>query len=417
MSLIKKLKVMYNYSRDGVNISAMIDARTIMADGKYPVRIRVNHQRKRKYIPTGKSLTKEEWKSLANTRSRALNDIKKSVEESFYVVKEHVDTLCQKGDFSFTALDTRMGNSTGNTLNQAFQSKIKQLEQEDRIGSKDINEATLRLLEEFAGKNIPFDIVDSNWLKRCEAFWSKTKNTTSIGMHMRNLRAVMNAAKRSGIIKESQYPFGRGKYEIKTGDSIKKALSVQQIAQIYHFKHFSEALMRYKNLWLFIYFCNGLNVADLIRLKGSDIIDGEICFVRQKTVRTSKNVKRIRVPLTAELNKIIDKYSVNSSQDDYLFPYLNNCSTPTEEKARTKDLTKRINKYMKIVGQELGFTETITTYTARHSYATTLKRSGANIAYISESLGHNDLSTTEHYLASFEKEEREKNAQLLTRFL
>ena len=72
---------------------------------------------------------------------------------------------------------------------------------------------------------------------------------------------------------------------------------------------------------------------------------------------------------------------------------------------------------MKIVGQELGFTETITTYTARHSYATTLKRSGANIAYISESLGHNDLSTTEHYLASFEKEEREKNAQLLTRFL
>ena len=48
------------------------------------------------------------------------------------------------------------------------------------------------------------------------------------------------------------------------------------------------------------------------------------------------------------------------------------------------------------------------TYTARHSYATVLKRSGANIAYISESLGHNDLKTTENYLASFEKEERKK---------
>jgi integrase len=45
-----------------------------------------------------------------------------------------------------------------------------------------------------------------------------------------------------------------------------------------------------------------------------------------------------------------------------------------------------------------------------------LKRSGANIAYISESLGHNDLKTTENYLASFEREEREKNARLLTDF-
>jgi len=57
------------------------------------------------------------------------------------------------------------------------------------------------------------------------------------------------------------------------------------------------------------------------------------------------------------------------------------------------------------------------TYTARHSYATVLKRSGANISYISESLGHTDLRTTEAYLASFEKEERAKNTNLLTSFL
>lgn len=64
------------------------------------------------------------------------------------------------------------------------------------------------------------------------------------------------------------------------------------------------------------------------------------------------------------------------------------------------------------IGKELGF-GSISTYTARHSYATVLKRSGANIAYISESLGHSDLKTTENYLASFEKEERQKNAALV----
>ena len=53
---------------------------------------------------------------------------------------------------------------------------------------------------------------------------------------------------------------------------------------------------------------------------------------------------------------------------------------------------------------------------ARHSFATVLKRSGTNISYISESLGHSNLMVTENYLASFEQDERKKNAQLLTNF-
>ena len=70
---------------------------------------------------------------------------------------------------------------------------------------------------------------------------------------------------------------------------------------------------------------------------------------------------------------------------------------------------------MKLIGEALSIGN-ITTYTARHSFATVLKRGGANIAYISESLGHSDLKTTEAYLASFDREEREKNANLLTQF-
>jgi site-specific recombinase XerD len=58
----------------------------------------------------------------------------------------------------------------------------------------------------------------------------------------------------------------------------------------------------------------------------------------------------------------------------------------------------------------------VITHTARHSYATVLKRSGANISYISESLGHSNLKTTENYLASFEKEERIKNVAFLMNF-
>jgi site-specific recombinase XerD len=79
------------------------------------------------------------------------------------------------------------------------------------------------------------------------------------------------------------------------------------------------------------------------------------------------------------------------------------------------DVVRRVNRKMKYIGEQTG-TGKISTYTARHSFATVLKRSGTNVEYISESLGHADLKTTENYLASFEKKERAKNAALLTSF-
>jgi len=86
-----------------------------------------------------------------------------------------------------------------------------------------------------------------------------------------------------------------------------------------------------------------------------------------------------------------------------------------EAKVKSLELIRRTNKRLKEIGKSLNI-DHLSTYSARHSFATVLKRSGANIAYISESLGHADQKTTENYLASFEQEERIKNAALLTKF-
>jgi len=86
-----------------------------------------------------------------------------------------------------------------------------------------------------------------------------------------------------------------------------------------------------------------------------------------------------------------------------------------EAKVKSLELIRRTNKRLKEIGKSLNIYH-LSTYSARHSFATVLKRSGANIAYISESLGHADQKTTENYLASFEQEERIKNAALLTKF-
>ena len=116
------------------------------------------------------------------------------------------------------------------------------------------------------------------------------------------------------------------------------------------------------------------------------------------------------------MHAIMDRWGTqDKSPDTYIFGFLKGGETPLEIKKRVRDVISNCNRRLKKIGKAIEV-EGLITYTARHSYATVLKRSGANIAYISESLGHNDLKTTENYLASFEREERAKNASLLTNF-
>lgn len=406
---------MHSYSKDGIIVTSMLDTRTPNAQGEYPVKIRVNYKRVRAYYPTGKNLTRVDWDNLPTSKSTASKTIKASIENSFNLVRLNVESLAERGDFQFDTLNTRLGKATGDTVNNALRAKISALEHEGRIGTMQIYEQTLRITEEFAGTNISFSSITVQWLRKCELFWLLTKNQTTTGMHFRNIRTIINEARRAGTFKEAQYPFGKDRFEIKTGEAHKKSLTIKQIKSIFDYSDGNITTDKYRDLWLFIYLCNGINVADLIRLKYANITDGEILFVRQKTERTAKSRKEIRVIITPELQAIIDRWGIQN-KFGFIFPYLNGKETPLERKTINKELTKRINKRMKLIGEALSIGK-ITTYTARHSFATVLKRGGANIAYISESLGHSDLKTTESYLASFERGDREKNANLLTQFI
>lgn len=272
-------------------------------------------------------------------------------------------------------------------------------------------------MERFAGSNIPYHGITADWLNRYERFLLvENKSYSTIGIHMRTLRAILNDARRVGIIKESAYPYGRDKYEVKASEGRKMALTLEQIGQIVQYNDDSDATAKYRDYWLFLYLCNGINMADFVKLKYSNIEDSEIYFVRQKTARTNRVRHEIRAIVTPEMQVIITRWGNPSTPDTYIFPILKGNEDAVTVKKKTQYTKRAINRHMAVIGEQLGINH-ISTYTARHSYATVLKRSGANIAYISESLGHRSLQTTETYLASFEKEERRKNAALLTQFL
>lgn len=407
---------MFSFSKDGITIAAILDNRKANKDEKYPVKIRVTYKRVRKYYPTGKNLEVNEWDLLPTTKNRALREVKESISNSFSLVRSNVEAIAEKGGFSFDALNVRLGRAAGDTFNSALRARILVLKRNGQLGTMGVSEYLLKALEVFASRELGFDDITVDWLKKFEKHHLNNGNTyTTISMRMRVIRTLMNQAKRDGVIKETQYPFGKDKYEIKEGTNIKKGLTLDEIKKIFYFSDGNETTEKYKDLWIFSYLCNGINIADLVKLKFKNIKDGEICFVRQKTENTSKNRKEIRASLSPQVQGIIDKWGNKPVPGNYIFPYLKGKEDVEKRQQITKDLTKRINHRMKKIGEHLEIVN-ITTYTARHSFATVLQRSGANISSISESLGHSDVKTTESYLAGFEKEERQKNAGFLTDF-
>ena len=86
---------------------------------------------------------------------------------------------------------------------------------------------------------------------------------------------------------------------------------------------------------------------------------------------------------------------------------------PVEQHNRVKWFVRNVNKQLKKIGKQLGI-DGLSTYVARHSFATILKNSGAPIAFIGETLGHSSTKTTENYLKSFESEQKRKHFEAIS---
>lgn len=400
--------------KNGVVVSVLLDTRTVNKEGTYPVKIKVYFQGKPKYYSTGICMsTKDELEEVLESKSKKNIEIQDIIGKELSRILKNVDILVERGTFSFSNLNNMLGKNIGGTLNEMISAKIKELENEEKFGTSAFYKGTLSLLKRYMKHDVPINEVTVEWLNGLEKFILKTANQTTVAMNMRNIRSTMNIAKQVGVIRESDYPFGRGKYQIKEGSGKKKALNKKQLKAIAEYSDGSMTTEFYRDLWLFIYFCNGLNVADLISLKFSDIQNGEISFIRKKTKDRTRDVKRIYAAITPEMYSIINKWGNDPKKSVYIFPFLKPGDSAWEHEKKKKNLTKLINKRMKMIGEKLNLGK-ITTYVARHTYATVLRNEGVPISIISPMLGHSSVTTTEIYLADLESEYRAKNASLLS---
>ncbi len=396
-------------------VSIYLDKNRPKKNGLCSLKIKVTYNRKRKYFATGTDLTPESFEQIFYGKRKTAEQkaIKTRIE---YFEKKANDVIDILNVFSFDAFENEFldERNTADSVSFAFDKYIANLKLENRIGTAVSYNCAKNSIANFK-KNLTFADVTPTFLKKYENWMLKNGNSvTTVGIYLRSLRAIYNLQN----IDRSVYPFGKekNKYSIPTSKNTKKALTVDEISSIYNYEAQPQSNREMaKDYWLFLYLCNGMNVKDFCLLKWRDIENDMLTYKRAKTERSQKESRRISVALKPETMAIIKKWGQPSiNKEAYIFPHLNNNMNAEQKRAAYQQLTKVINKYMKQIVADLGIDKNVTTYFARHSFATVLKRSGAKIEMISELLGHSNVSVTESYLDSFENEQIQKETDVLT---
>lgn len=403
------------------------DTRVARKDGLYPVKLRVTYMRYTKFYSTKDkklAFSKEDFNKIMGERPReqykeSRRELNRIEEEADKIIRE----IESNTDFSFSEFERRfLGKGMRyDDVFQSIQEHINILEAEGKYNTASTYRGTLFSLMRFnhcESSSLSFSKVTPDFLSRFEEYMLNAgRKITTVSIYTRCIMRIFNAAINAGDIPKSLYPFGRtenGLYTPPQHENAKRALSKPDVIKIItHPCKEGSPEQFYRDLWSFSYLANGMNVNDILRLKYSNIHDGEIWFEREK-VKHQRKTRQIIVYITPELQSIIDRWGQKPvSENSYIFPVLYNDYSPKQVFQKIRQTIKQCNKYSRRIAKAEGIEANVTTYMARHSFATVLKNSGESVAFISESLGHSDVSTTQNYLSSFDKEKRAEAARKL----
>lgn len=406
----------------------ILDTRRQKKSGLYPIKLRITFQKVQKYYPVGADLTQAEFDLMQIIQSnpkrielklkRKLQDIKFKCDALMVKATDVINKLPQ---FSFRLFEKKFltGQHTSDSVYLYYEETIKQLKKEGRVGTASNYQTSMNSLKTFSPKLLLRDVTIA-FLKDYETWLKgKQKSDSTVGIYLRPLRAILNQAMEEGAFLKEDYPFGKRRYQIPASRNIKKALTLEEIGKIAAYEAPQGSWhQKARDMFLFSYLANGINMKDILLLKYGNIDGDSIRFVRAKTKRTNRTSSTpIVICLNEDLKEIISRWgNENTNPDQYIFPVLQEGMTPEKEMAVVQQFTKMVNTYLKKIVQDLKITKPVTTYFARHSFATVLKQSGASPLFIGEALGHASTKTTENYLDSFEDDQRKVILQNLTKY-
>lgn len=382
-----------------------------LSNGESPLMLQVSKGGKRQYQSLGVSVNPKFWDFSKNKpKSNCPNReyiLKLILDKQAELQQRMLELNAEQKEYTTTTLlHDEHRKFELKTVKQFYQELIEQYKANDKCGNRLIYKSSYNSINVFTNGNleIPFSAIDIAWLNKYEKWLrSKGNKETTMSLMFRTLRSAYNKAIESKCARKSDYPFNNyriSKFDVSTekraiakADILKFSTDIRSIGK-------QQYVQLSKDIFIFSYLCGGINFTDIANLTKDNIIEGKrLHYIRQKTG------KLIKLGLSEEAIQIIRRYAVESK--GYLFPILNAQlhKTPLQKQNRIHKMLGKVNKNLKLLAADLGVEANLTTYVARHSFASVLKKSGVNIALISEALGHSDLTTTQIYLDSFDNEQ------------
>lgn len=371
-----------------------LDARHVSSKtSEAPVKVAVSHKTKTAYIPLNVSIKPTQWDEKSGTvvkhqRRKTLNDeLDNKLSEMKLALKEldeKVDLSCltanEVRDELLEILNPDKVKPNEDTLAAVFAQFISH-----KTGrTKNLYECTERKLSTFVGngyKRVRFEQVNVDWLYRFNEYLAKTSPSANArAIHMRNLRAVFNFAIDNEIT--NNYPFRR--FKIKNEPTRKRNFNVITLRAIFNAKNLEPWQEKYRDLFKLMFMLMGINFVDLCNLQG--IKNGRIEYIRAKT----KKLYSIKVE--PEMEEIIAKYRGDSNLLNYLDTYKSYRHFYNNVCKGLHAIKDRLNETTDADIDEL------TTYWARHSWATIAASLDIPKETIAAGLGHSGHTVTDIYI-------------------
>lgn len=386
-----------------------LDKRRQKKDGTYPIKLNVFHN-KQIMIATQLSASEKEWNgneySVRAQNYKPRNIVARGIINKAETV---IFTLEQQEKLKSTT-----DKALKKLIEDAISSKVENqktflyyldefVSKKTNQGTKSIYTTTRNKIEEY-DSHCTFESMDKSWLENFEAWMAKTMKVNAYAIHLRNIRSVFNYA----IDEEytTLYPFRR--FSIKKEETRKRSLTAEQLRLLRDYPC-EEYQIRYRDMFMLMFYLIGVNAADLFNAKHSALVNGRFEYKRAKTG------KLYSIKVEPEAQAIIEKYKGK----DYLLNIM-------DEYVNYKDFLHRMGIGLKQIGEterkELGGKKSrnplfpdLSSYWARHTWATVAAELDVPKEVIAHALGHSwaNSTTTDIYIRFDMKKVDEANRKVI----
>lgn len=361
--------------------------------------------------------------SLWDGSAPCVASVRDRVEADLSRIRHIAENSCDRHDLGeiVKVFRSRQGEMS---LKEYISCCINHLTHDGRFGTGRNYRAALRSIEKYMGDADPaLCDINTQWVHQYRE-WLATRNKSlnTISFHMRVLKAVLHKASSQGLIANADYFNG-----ISTGNAAtkKRAVTTDTIHKLSTLDLSRKPEMDLaRDIFLFSIMTRGMSFVDIAFLRNENVCDGYLTYRRRKTRR----LMTIRVEPQAAA--IIAKY--NSVNREWLFPILANTEysqdtktgnglkeysdIETADKEIYDNYVRAIDTYNRRLlrlGKLIGLETRLTSYVARHTWATLVHKKNVPVSVISAALGHTSERTTVIYLADIDNREVDTANRLL----